>query len=259
MAPFINKRDRKSSGQSLVSVLIAVAIAGIVVIAVASMMSVQQNETRALTEKLASLDFTRVVTSLLADSNSCSALFFPANVSGGAASLTFDASRVSVTSPLVIGLTTLAGASAGVAVSPLSTSLVIAPTNGIQLSVISPTAASVLVNFNLAKVVRPLKQLSFPVTLQSSGVLANTTITGCGGGATTPPVCNSPNKTLHWSGSAWSCDSIAFQGGTPCGAGNVGVTMHLGGAWVCCTAQTPTSGFLQYGGGPFYATVLACQ
>jgi heme/copper-type cytochrome/quinol oxidase subunit 3 len=56
-------------GQSLVSVLISVAIMGIVMMAFVSMMMSQQREITKVNQKMASLDIQRVLTAALANSS----------------------------------------------------------------------------------------------------------------------------------------------------------------------------------------------
>jgi Tfp pilus assembly protein PilV len=168
-------------GQSLVQVIVATGIMAILMLALTSFQTYQFRENKALAETLASLDFTRVVTSLLANPSSCNALLASANVIGGASSLTFDATNVTVAAPYEIDLVQIADVNGGGTASPTSNSLTISPTKGIQLSVTSPTTGNIIVSFDQKKLVRQKKDLLFPVSLQSTGTLSNTTITGCGG------------------------------------------------------------------------------
>lgn len=189
----------RADGQSLVSVMIGMAVMGVSMLAFTSMLSGQQKETRALTEKLASLDFSRTITSILANPATCSALLGAANVVGGTSTLTFDATSVTSNNPKVIGILKIAGVGGGEAVSPMAFSLIVNATNGFQLNVVSPTAANLLVNFDQTKLVRPLKSLSFSVALQSAGPVNNTTITGCaaGGGVTYETAYHCHTIRLH--------------------------------------------------------------
>jgi hypothetical protein len=178
---------RNRRGQSLVQVLVSVAIAGILLMVMVSMQSLQGNENRALAEKLAANDLARVITSILSNSASCSLLFTsPGNIASG--SLTFDASAVSTTRPSFINLNSIATvggppiAVAGKNPSTFSNSLIILAATGIQVAVTSATTANLLVNFDQTKLVRAIHSLSFPLVLQTGPPA--TTITGCQSGGT---------------------------------------------------------------------------
>lgn len=179
MESTFRRHESGQTGQSLVSVMVGMAVMGIAMMGFMSMMSSQQKETKALREKLASLELARLITVALANTSSCNAIINPSNATG---SMTVDTTQAT---PPAILFTNLPGVWTGGAVSPLSSSLAIA-NNGIQLRVTSQTTGNLLINFDSTKLVRPLKNLSFPVTLQSSGATNATTITGCsnGGGGT---------------------------------------------------------------------------
>jgi len=83
---FLNHR-----GQSLIQVLISLGLMGILASALMTMMSIQMKETRALTQKVASLDLEKLLIASLANGKVCKyVLNF--NGVGSAAPLTFDAS-----------------------------------------------------------------------------------------------------------------------------------------------------------------------
>ncbi len=77
----------QDGGQSLISVMIGMAVMGVAMLGFTSMMNAQQKETKAVTEKLASLDLARVVTSALASIATCNAIINASNTTG---SMTVD-------------------------------------------------------------------------------------------------------------------------------------------------------------------------
>lgn len=180
-------------GQSIVQVLISIGLMGILMTAFATMMTNQSRETQALTEKLASLDFSRTVTQYLSNSTTCSAMFAASNLVNSG-SMPFDATSISTAAPYVFALKQLPSggaasptAVAGSQVSLLSNSLNLldssaSPTPGIQISVssISPPTANLLLNFDQGRLVRNIHNLTFPIGITVSGPVNNTTITGCG-------------------------------------------------------------------------------
>lgn len=190
--PPLSTHSSNSNGFSIIEVLVAVGILMIGVMALISFQSSQQRETKALTEKLGSLDLARTVTSSIGTPSGCGALFAVANVTTPG-DLSFTTTAASPTTPHVIKLNQIPGpgtsppiATSGSAASTLSSSLRILPTAstpaGIEVQVTSPTSASLVVNFDTNGLVRPLKSLSFPILLRSNTAAGVTTITGCQGG-----------------------------------------------------------------------------
>ncbi len=163
------------SGQSLVQVLVSVAITSIILMITITMLTTQAKESRALGEKLASMDYERFVISTLANPATCNALFNTPNISVPSI-LTFDATSVTTANPYVLNLNALAGVSPGGLVSPMSSSTFI---QSLQLEVTSSATANLLVALDQSKLVRPIQNLSFPIHLQSSGPLTATLISGC--------------------------------------------------------------------------------
>lgn len=164
---FVNSR-----GQSLISVLISVAIMGILITIMTAMFESQNREMRAMREKLSSADLTRVLTQTLANPSVCSSLFASTNlVTPG--SIPFDASSVSY--PYVIPIKSIpaAGVVSGGQASALSSTLVLSPQSGnpsgLQLVFTNATTAAFQVNFDQSKLVRAIQNLSFPVVTTVSG------------------------------------------------------------------------------------------
>lgn len=67
-------------GQSLMNALVGIVITGILAVTIASILAAQSKESRALTEKMASLDLQRTVISTLSNATACNAIFAPTNV-----------------------------------------------------------------------------------------------------------------------------------------------------------------------------------
>jgi hypothetical protein len=168
-------------GQSLVQVLVIVGVLGTLMAAMASMMAHQHRENRALGEKLAANDLKRVVSTVLAASG-CSLLFADSSNIEAGSSRTFLTSASSVT----IGFNYLPASSTTSIVSltsplasPLSSSLKIKSTGGIQINIENGSTANLIINFDDASSVRPLKSLSFPISYTTTTAGFNSTITGC--------------------------------------------------------------------------------
>lgn len=70
----------------------------------------------------------------------CNALLNPANIVGGAAALTFNATAVTPVAPYVINFNQINGSVLGGVASPMSSSLLILPAAGIQLRMVSATS-----------------------------------------------------------------------------------------------------------------------
>lgn len=188
--PLINQR-----GQSLVQVMVASAIMGVVIMAIVSTQTSMTHENRSLTEKLSALDLNRVITGLIANSAVCNAIFRTANLVNPS-NLTFNATNVSNNNRYVFPVRSIPRDAIGtpllsiaptlpqvLPVSPLSNSLMLMPLDGnppgIQISVSSVSSANLLVNFIQNKLARSIHNLNFPLTLVTTGPVAATKIIGC--------------------------------------------------------------------------------
>jgi len=170
-------------GQSIVQVLVSIGIMGIMMLAFASLMSGQMRETRALSEKLGSLDLEKAMMAVLADSSVCGYHL---------AGKTFDASRIGTSHPPVIdmggSLLSAANAAApplavvGQPASPQSNSLVV---SSIQVANITGSAAgssfiaSIRVNFDSTRLVRSIHAAQVRTFLRTSGGGNIKTIVAC--------------------------------------------------------------------------------
>lgn len=190
-----------SRGQSLIQVLVSVAIMGVLLTAMTAMQTNQSRENQALAEKLGALEFQRLMTATLSTTDVCTYLIT------NAASKTFDSSLVTATTsppPIDLGTRLLATgdaaspaiATVGQSVSPLTQNLVV---QSIQLgnikcpppcpnpSTSNQFTANMLVNFDNSRLVRAIQPAISQVTLQTTGG-ATKTIVACqavaGGGGT---------------------------------------------------------------------------
>jgi Tfp pilus assembly protein PilV len=186
-------RLKNSKGQSLVQVMVAAAIMGIIMMAMVSTQTMQSRENRSLSEKLAILDFQRLLTSSLADPAVCTFLLT------NAGPVRFSAAQVQPNSspaPIDLGNQLLAGAVASApaiarvneAPSPLSLNVVV---QSIQLTNIkceapcaNPAASdqfvgTVQVNFVPNRLVRALAPASSRVLLQTQNVGGNKEVQSC--------------------------------------------------------------------------------
>jgi hypothetical protein len=284
-----NRDFKNQRGQTLVNALMGIAIAGILSVTVASILATQARETRALGEKMASLDLQRTMISTLANSMACNALFTPVNLStkapnngggggvvGGVVSgvvrivgsaLTFDLTLIDPKNPLVFALEKVpsigggpAIISAGEKVSPMSNNLYLlpstAPMPGIQMIVTSASTAILRLNFDPSKLVHPIRSLEFPLNIQTSGNPTQTTIQGC-------------SNTM--SPSQWQCLSMGGDWFTPgslnCVRVSDGTSCKLGSSsngffgnhirssnWNCVSA-----GANWPGGGPWACSVASAS
>lgn len=221
-------------GQSLVQVLISVAIMGVIMTAMTAMQASQSNESRALTEKLSALELTRATTSSVATA-ACNLLFDPANLVNPAAN-SFNPTTVTPAAPHVIhikripapGITTLSIATAGSPASPLSNSLNILPptppNSGLKVEVTGPNTANLVVTFDQNTLVRAVKNLNFPLHIQTSVISgSNHKIDGCLGttplGIPTGTTCGLRQaKCEMWVGGPSSMGAVARYDGNWTGA-----------------------------------------
>lgn len=177
-------------GQSLIQVMVGVAIMGVVTAAMLSLQTMQSRENGALAEKLSALELARAITATEADSFACTALFAPGNIVVPG-SLTFNSTTVSATAPHVIQIRSIPGTGTSPAVvtqntlvSPMSQSLFV-PAGNLQVRVTSTTSADLVVAFQQDRLVRAIHDVSVRLNITTTGPANATTITGCTGLATT--------------------------------------------------------------------------
>lgn len=184
---------KNQTGQSLVQVLISIAIMGILTLTMMTTQSMQVRENKALTEKLAILDLQKLVTSTLAGTSACT--FQLTNLPNHS----FDATLVTATTsppPMNIGNTLLSDgiatapaiATVGQPASTLSSTVVVKSIelNNIQCpqpcvnAVNSNTfTANIQISFEPSLMVRSLAPISSTVTLQTTSAGNIKTIVSC--------------------------------------------------------------------------------
>lgn len=207
---------RNQSGQSLVQVLVAVGLMGMMIMVITSAQVNQRRETQALSEKMASLELQRTVTLLLNNPMECSKLVDPANLTV-ANSTTFDASSISPNNPYILRLNAVSPnpgspRADGNPVSPLTNSLVLqkaTPTSsGVEIVVtsISPPIAKLNLRFDQTRLVRPVKEPQLDLSLNMTGPANATVIGGCRGGGGAP---GSGDWTCEFAGSQPSCLNLS--------------------------------------------------
>ena len=179
-----------SRGQSLIQVLIGVAIMGVIATGIASMQATQARESSALAEKISALDLARIVTATETDGQACTALFAPGNVISPA-SLVFDATSVSQSAPFVVTVRSVPGVGTSPAVvtenslvSPMSSSLFV-PANNIQVRVTSAHSGDLVISFDRNRLKRSIHDVSVRLNLTSTGPMNSRTLTGCNGAGPT--------------------------------------------------------------------------
>lgn len=188
-----NLRNLNERGQSLVQVLVSIAIAGIVMASFSSMMVNQQREARALTEKLAASDLEKTAIAALADGTICN------YVLNSPTPLTFNAAAVAAGNPQIIqvnrplyaslipGTPPTPGpviAQVGRLASGFSSTLEV---NSVELRVTSGTGNSYVANWEIGfdnmKTIRAVKPASVSTTITVSTTAPDSPtaarITGC--------------------------------------------------------------------------------
>lgn len=218
----IRRVKNSERGQALIQIMIAGSIMSIIMAGMLTMMSLQNKENKALGEKLTALDLSRTITATLADPNACNELLNASNIVNGIHALTFDASHVSHDKPHVINLHQIPR------FVPSNPSIIRAK-NGIQLNITSQNTGDLIINFDQTNLVHPIKNLSFPVSLFSSGPINNTMINGCANASTL-----SPGLLVGWCSHNW--------GGHQTDLTTISPPMTWGGYGVGCSCP---SGYLK--------------
>ena len=248
---------KSERGSALIQMMVAAAIGTVILGVTTSVLNRQSQEAKALTEKIASLELAREVTANLAVGANCSRLFGAGNLISGPADLTYVSANVSANRPHIIDLRAVPGpagstaiAQPNQAVSPLSSTLRVAPANGIQVLVTSPTKGELAINFDQSRLTRSLRNLNFPINFTTTLAGGSRTITGCSAAVddvVLADVCQSIGGTFNTSanppcslpstGSGNNCSGPvpACGIGCPSGMGNLGQRVPVCGAngWVC--------------------------
>lgn len=180
-------RSKFSSGISLVEILVGIGIISIAMAAIISLQISQQRETRALSEKLSTLDVERLLVTSLADGSTCSYIL------NTPTALSFDSTTLSPTSPqyltptlplysrVVSGVPGPVLAQVGSPLTPSTPSLVV---SNIRLKIESGVGSTYLgrweIAFNPNSLVRPIKPISISTLLNVDTTIPTAaTITSC--------------------------------------------------------------------------------
>ncbi len=176
---------RNHKGQSLIQVLVTMAVMGIMM---AGMMTIQNNQSRegrAAADRIAKLDTARVLSSYFADSAMalCSYELATSRV------VTFDDSHMPATASFSTPLSSIhSGANAsstelisvGKAVSPLSNTLIAKSITVSDISGIYPNyRGNLVISFDSSLLIRSLSNLSVPIKIVAVGATNIKTITSC--------------------------------------------------------------------------------
>lgn len=182
-------KKSNQSGQSIVQVLVGIAIASIAMAAITSMVIHQQKETRGLSEKLGSLETERVLSFALADGSLCTAELSNSALNPSAPytvnTMDLSANHFSLNSihtSAAVGSPNLI--SVGTKASPASPSLFVKTISVRNLAASGTTnqyLAELIVDFDETKLVRPLQPISIRLFILTD---AANQITGCLGGKT---------------------------------------------------------------------------
>lgn len=195
-----------SRGQSLIQLLVGVAILSILMLAMSTMLSGIHRESRAINEKLAALDMERAMISSLADGSVCKYVLntpTPLTFNSGALPQTITLPEPAAGVKPALYSSILAGPTPGpiiaqvdASVSPLAPTMTV---SSIQLQIMEGSSGSYkarwLVNFNDVTTSRALKPVSVGTTLSVDDVTnpAQATVSECMGvvmGDTTPLLMN---------------------------------------------------------------------
>lgn len=188
---------RSRSGQSLIQTLVSMGITLIIIAGMASYMTSQSRETRALSEKLAALDVEKLLISSLADGQICSAeLANPAIWTTGATPYTVNHTSAATLLAESKNLTSLhsgilntspALVQVGVPPSPMSTSLTVAgiTINNFRETGVDQYLVDIVISFT--GTVRPIKPIVLQKTIKTASLpIGAKAITSCLGAAATP-------------------------------------------------------------------------
>jgi hypothetical protein len=157
----------------------------------------QQKENKALTEKVAAIDFQRVIRQIISNVNTCNELLKPGNITGGESKLAFNQSLPTPDQPYPLKLIKVAEISAGGQVSAWTSNLTVLANNGTQngfqievssVNLGNNTAEGNLrVKFDNARLVRAIPDLKIPISMVINPVSAtNVKITTCNDEKTCP-------------------------------------------------------------------------
>ncbi len=247
MSCFVSRKN--NTGQSLVQVVVGLALLGILAAAFVSLMSNQQNESKALSDKLASLETARLLIFAMTDVQICTkAVSAPGHIL-----------NTSALSTEVVALTSIpasSGAGAPNLITVGSSSSAISQTlkvNDIRLSNFVSSGlpnrylADLSIIFDSTKLTRSLKPISVKITLYTD--MANKII-GCDSGGSVGGPCPSGMMPINGGPPVGYCISEKKEGPDTTQASAIALcqSKYLGSSlctqiqWeTACAAFPPTS------------------
>lgn len=214
---------------SLVQVLVGIGITSVLVAVISQAQMNQMKEMKALSEKLAVLDFEKMLISSLADGSTCQ------HVTNNPSPLTFDSTTISAATPAILtpteplyagvklGIPGPIVAQVGLGISPAPNSIEV---SSINLVITEGSGGQFKgyweVSLNPVGMVRSLKALRIQTVLIGDiSVPTATRITSCMGSATTMPVITRRPAAVtawRWPSASVSClpDEYLLSGGGSC-------------------------------------------
>lgn len=214
---YLEQNLNNQSGMSIVEVLVALGLMGILTSAMISILSTQSKEMKGMGEVLGRGELDKTLITTLADGSVCTYIFTPASISGlspastlfnSATTMPFQAFTMTEI-PLVSSSTSPVAAKTGQTASTSSNSLVVQQiaVNITGNPLTNKFTGNITVSFNQTKLVRALPNLVYPITLQTTGSGATTQVTACqlssGNGVT--------NYIAKWTSAAAIGSSTLYQ------------------------------------------------
>jgi hypothetical protein len=206
----LNCRLFGNEGQTLISVLIGAAVMIVSMLAFMGMMSAQQKEIRAMSEKLAALDLERLMIAAFSDPAICTAELSNSALNASAPYVV----NVGSLSNYVINLNSIHSNAAPASPVLISAGALVTPTSSLKVSTIkvknftsnSGTGTNYLaeieISFDPASLVRSIKPITLKVSITTDATQKITTCMGSFGASSTTEVItiyqcpNVPNATL---------------------------------------------------------------
>jgi type II secretory pathway pseudopilin PulG len=217
---------RNVRGQALIQALVAVGIVGILAVAMMSLISTQSKEMSAVNEKLGTLDLQRQLITVLAGGSVCryqltqpTPRIIDTTLIGTATPPSISMSEIlSAASPTATAVASVGSSPATNAPHLVVTQ--IALKNITAVGVPDLYSADIVVDFAQDRLVRPLRSLSFRVSLTTTGPPNAKAITGCSSdGGTAGPLVD----ISCYSGTTPSCIPSAC----PIGWNDLGVSSYV--------------------------------
>lgn len=181
------------SGFTLIQVVVAATVMAFMMSSASSLFVSLFNENQALTQQVAVNELARSLSGAMGSSACGLMITEPGNILNASA-MTFNPTNANFPISLNLDAIPLAGnidviSNANPVASPITDSVRLNPNNGIQLQLTSPTTANVVIRFDQTRLKRQVRDLIFPIAIETTTAGSNVTVSGCGGTtvATAPP------------------------------------------------------------------------